>query len=102
MAKQRKVNKTLIQKLKKAVHSLTKPKRAPRKKTTSRKNTSTKTAAKTDVKGTLELQKLENELTRKMSESMQKIRLEMEQELLEKLTISKKRHNEYRETDFSG
>jgi hypothetical protein len=90
MAKQRKANKTLIQKLKKAVHSLTKPKRAPRKKTTSRKNTSTKTAAKTDVKGTLELQKLENELTRKMSESMQKIRLEMEQELLEKLTIPKK------------
>ncbi|MFC5649480.1 hypothetical protein ACFPYJ_10115 [Paenibacillus solisilvae] len=89
MAKQRKVKKTLIQKLKRTVHSLTKPKRAPRKKTASRKTAATKTAAKTDVKSTQELQKLEKELTRKMSESMQKIRLEMEQELLEKLTTQK-------------
>ncbi|MEV5026753.1 hypothetical protein [Paenibacillus sp. LPE1-1-1.1] len=85
MTRQRKVKKSLMQELKKTLHSLTRPKRLP-KKTKSRKTTSTKTTTKSKAESSLELQKkLEQDLTRKMTKGMQKIKQEMEQELLEKL-----------------
>ena len=86
MSRQRKVKKSLMQELKKTLHSLTRPKRLP-KKTKSRKTTSTKTTTKTKAESSLELQKkLEQDLTRKMTQGMQKIKQEMEQELLKKFT----------------
>lgn len=89
MSRQRKVKKSLMQELKKTLHTLTRPKRLP-KKIKSRKTTSTKTTTKTKAESSLELQKkLEQDLTRKMTQSMQKIKQEMEQELLKKLTSKK-------------
>ena len=86
MSRQRKVKKSLMQELKKTIHTLTSPKRPP-KKTKSRKTTSTKTMTKAKAESSLELQKkLEQDLTRKMTQGMQKIKKEMEQELLKKLT----------------
>ncbi|MBO7747042.1 hypothetical protein I8J29_22840 [Paenibacillus sp. MWE-103] len=82
MKRQQKVKKTLLQKLRKKIHSLTAPKRAPRKRKRSIKSLtpgSPNPVAK-------ELNKLENELTRKMTQDMKKIRQEMEQDLLQKLT----------------
>lgn len=89
MSRQRKVKNSLMQELKKTLHTLTRPKRLP-KKTKSRKTTSTKTTTKTKAESSLELQKkLEQDLTRKMKQGMQKIKQEMEQELLGKLTSKK-------------
>jgi hypothetical protein len=84
MKRQQKVKKTLLQKLRKKIHSLTAPKRAPRKRTKRRKtvNPSTSPAAA----GSKELHQIENELSRKMTEDMQKMKQEMEQTLLKQLT----------------
>ncbi|WP_169089243.1 hypothetical protein [Paenibacillus sp. PL91] len=100
MSRQRKVKKSLMQKIKKTIHTLTKPKNQ-RKKTKSRKTTPTKTTTKTKDESSITLQKkLERDLTLKMSQDMQKIKIEMEQELLKKLTSKKDTTNS--DGDFSS
>ncbi|SFJ54326.1 hypothetical protein SAMN02799624_04925 [Paenibacillus sp. UNC496MF] len=84
MKRQRKVKKTLLQKLRKKIHSLTAPKRVPRK----RKRTLKAENPNSPNPVTKELNKIENELSRKMTEDMKKIRQEMEQDLLQKLTTT--------------
>ncbi|NBD23030.1 hypothetical protein [Paenibacillus glycinis] len=86
MKRQRKVKKTLLQKLTKKIHSLTAPKRVPRKRNRTRKNGSPNTPR--PAAGSREWDKLENELSRKMTADMQKMKQEMEQDLLQKLTTT--------------
>jgi hypothetical protein len=99
MKRQRKVKKTLLQKLTKKIHSLTAPKRVPRKRNSKRKNVS---PTPRSAAGSRELDKLENELSRKMTADMQKMKQEMEQDLLHKLTTTIIKSDESSSTSSSN
>ncbi|WP_274653418.1 hypothetical protein [Paenibacillus humicola] len=88
MPRQRKENKSLLEELRKTLHSLTKPKRAPRKARKRKTGTAGKTAgAASAPDNARELQvKLEKNLARKMNQDMQKMKRDMEQRLLKKLS----------------
>lgn len=105
MARQRKANKSLIEELRKMLHSLTKPKRVPRKarkrKTVTDKKAAS-TASKTESSAQNMQKKLEWNLTRKMTKDMQKIKREVEQQLFEKLTSQKANASEGEEARSQG
>ncbi|TVX98377.1 hypothetical protein [Paenibacillus cremeus] len=89
MARQ-KAKKTLLQQLMKTFHSLTAP--SPVQKKTKRRKTKSTSTKKTDTVESSSVtvqdlhKKLDQELTQKLDESLKKIKIEMEQEILKKLT----------------
>lgn len=88
MTRKTKKKKSILQEIRETIHSLTKPKRSSKK--ANRRKASTVKQLKRNTESTLEFQEnLEQKITKKMSDEMQKMKQQVQLELLEKLKNQK-------------
>ncbi|WP_282942607.1 hypothetical protein [Paenibacillus sp. RC67] len=97
MARKSKKKKSLLQEIRETIHSLTKPKRIS-KKTIRRKAPPAKQLTHTTESAQALQENLELKITKKMSEELQKMKQQMQLELLEKLENQKNIHNDNNES----